>query len=64
MVDGGRVPCQRFFDRDPCDGAMAVWWVFGMVCGFQMRCLSWITDVLMIEIMNDDGVHGYEFYVL
>lgn len=21
--------CQRFIDRDPCDGAMVLWWVFG-----------------------------------
>lgn len=21
--------CQRFLDRDPCDGAMVLWWVFG-----------------------------------
>lgn len=37
-VDGG---CQRFFDRDPCEGAMVLWWVFGMGTSVaSSRCVS------------------------
>ena len=45
------------FDRDPCEGAMELWWVFGTDCRFQMLFLSWITDLRMIGGRNDDGLH-------
>lgn len=32
--------CQRSSDRDPCEGAMVLWWVFGMATSVvSSRCV-------------------------